>query len=268
MVPEDGGGQHVKCASCLVEFCSRCKRSPYHYGAECDEVVRLSREWSHWLSEGKAAFLGVMAAQDDQHRALLDRHNKRKDEHDRAVKEAERVRLEYERMEEWKEQRCRCCPHCGRTIEKLSGCDIMVCGVDAHGGNVQNGCGARFSWALARPYQADRGECKATPFTEQEPEAAARSRHFIADGIALRCDRCHRDVVGPLFRCVHCPSFACCLECQDVVSNDPRHVHHIFRVVNGDKEQHASSPASAVAAAAAPPDAAAGVVGQRSRLRP
>ncbi|CAN0541812.1 unnamed protein product, partial [Ectocarpus sp. 12 AP-2014] len=105
-------------------------RSPYHYAAECDEVVCLSREWYHWLSEGKATFLGTMAAQDDQHRALLDRHNRRKEEHDRAVKEvmAERVRLEYERMEEWKEQRCRCCPSCGRTIEKLSGCDSMVCG--------------------------------------------------------------------------------------------------------------------------------------------
>ncbi|CAM9496015.1 unnamed protein product, partial [Ectocarpus sp. 4 AP-2014] len=127
-------------------------RSPYHYAAECNEVVRLSREWSHWLSEGKAAFLGAMAAQDDQHRALLDRHNRRKEEHDRAVKEVERVRLEYERMEEWKEQRCRCCPHCGRTIEKLSGCDMMVCGVDAHGGNVQNGCGKSFLWSQARPY--------------------------------------------------------------------------------------------------------------------
>lgn len=28
-----------------------------------------------------------MAAQDDQHRALLDRHNRRKEEHDRVVKE-------------------------------------------------------------------------------------------------------------------------------------------------------------------------------------
>ncbi|CAM9219754.1 unnamed protein product [Ectocarpus sp. 12 AP-2014] len=271
MVPE-GGVQRVKCASCLVEFCSRCKRSPYHYAAECDEVVCLSREWSHWLSEGKATFLGAMAAQDDQHRALLDRHNRRKEEHDRAVKEAERVRLEYERMEEWKEKRCRCCPSCGRTIEKLSGCDSMVCGVDAHGGNVQNGCGKSFLWSRARPYRGDRGECKATPFTEQEPAAAARSRHFIADGIALRCDRCHRDVVGPLFRCVHCPSFACCLECQDVASNDPHHVHHIFRVVNGDTEKHAFSPetgaSAAVSRVAAPPDAAAGNIGQRARLRP
>lgn len=42
--------------------------------------------------------------------------------------QAERLRLEYDRMEDWKESRCRCCPKCGRIVEKLSGCDIMVCG--------------------------------------------------------------------------------------------------------------------------------------------
>lgn len=42
--------------------------------------------------------------------------------------QAERLRLEYDRMEDWKESRCRCCPKCGRVVEKLSGCDLMVCG--------------------------------------------------------------------------------------------------------------------------------------------
>lgn len=56
------------------------------------------------------------------------------------------------------------------------------------------------------------------PFMEKKPQAAARCRHFIAESIPLRCDRCHRDVVGPLFRCIHCPSFACCLECQVTAS--------------------------------------------------
>lgn len=29
--------------------------------------------------------------------------------------------------------------------------------MDAHGGNVQNGCGARFNWLMATPYVGDRG---------------------------------------------------------------------------------------------------------------
>ena len=30
-------------------------------------------------------------------------------------------------------------------------------GLDAHGGNYQNGCGARFDWKNAVPYVGDRG---------------------------------------------------------------------------------------------------------------
>lgn len=33
-------------------------------------------------------------------------------------------------------------------------------GMDAHGGNVQNGCGARFDWSTALPYVGDRGARK------------------------------------------------------------------------------------------------------------
>ncbi|CAM9176920.1 unnamed protein product, partial [Hapterophycus canaliculatus] len=84
----EGGGQRVKCSSCLVEFCGRCKRSPYHYTVDCDGVIAAAREWSSWLTEGKAVFLEAMAARDDEHKALLNQHNIRKQEHDCAVKEA------------------------------------------------------------------------------------------------------------------------------------------------------------------------------------
>lgn len=66
---------------------NRCKRAPYHYTAKCEEVVAFGREWSSWLTEGKATFLKAMAAQDGEHKALLDQHNSRKKEHDRAVEE-------------------------------------------------------------------------------------------------------------------------------------------------------------------------------------
>lgn len=62
-------------------------RAPYHYTAACDEVVVLGRAWFAWLTEGKSAFLKIMAAQDDEHKALLDRHNERKQRHGLATKE-------------------------------------------------------------------------------------------------------------------------------------------------------------------------------------
>ena len=56
-------------------------------------------------------------------------------------------------MEQWKEDHCKCCPNCGRVIEKLDGCDHMHCGQDAH-----RAAGVRPS-ALAQ--QAPRRVCSA-----------------------------------------------------------------------------------------------------------
>ena len=49
----------------------------------------------------------------------------------------------------------RSCPRCGRAIEKVEGCDVMVCGKDADGvGRGPDGrlvgCGAKFFWSQAR----------------------------------------------------------------------------------------------------------------------
>ena len=35
--------------------------------------------------------------------------------------------------EEWKAEHCRVCPNCDRIVEKMDGCDTMVCGRNAHG---------------------------------------------------------------------------------------------------------------------------------------
>lgn len=70
---------------------NRCKRAPYHYAVECGSVVRLAREWAHWLTEGKAAFLRVTATQNDQHQALLNVYQQKRKEHDLAVEEASKL---------------------------------------------------------------------------------------------------------------------------------------------------------------------------------
>ena len=31
--------------------------------------------------------------------------------------------------------------------------------------------------------------------------------------IYLKCDGCHEDIEGPIFTCIHCPSFHCCINC-------------------------------------------------------
>ena len=75
----------------MCSFLDRCKRSPYHYAAECDDVVRLTREWALWLTEGKATFLRAVAEQDKEHMALLLEHEGKRKKHDLAVEEASAV---------------------------------------------------------------------------------------------------------------------------------------------------------------------------------
>lgn len=70
---------------------NRCKRAPYHYAVECGNVVRLAREWAHWLTEGKGAFLRVTATQNSRHQALLSVYQRKKREHDRAVEEVSKT---------------------------------------------------------------------------------------------------------------------------------------------------------------------------------
>ena len=43
------------------------------------------------------------------------------------------------------------CPYCGFPVEKIDGCDQMVCGRDAHGSaRFAGGCGKGFKWTEAR----------------------------------------------------------------------------------------------------------------------
>ncbi len=67
----------------------------------------------------------------------------------------EELRQRYNELlidEGYKSQNCRLCPHCGRVVQHLAGCDLMICGQNYHGGDVQSGCGKNFNWSQARPY--------------------------------------------------------------------------------------------------------------------
>lgn len=58
------------------------------------------------------------------------------------------LRLEHSKADrEYTSKHCRRCPGCARLIEKLSGCDAMVCGRDYHGEGGGQGCGRTFAWS-------------------------------------------------------------------------------------------------------------------------
>ncbi len=91
------------------------------------------------------------------------------------------------------------------------------CGQNAHGGNIQNGCGQAFNWNEALFYHADIGEKRSIkPFEEVPPPEIARVTHQIMDdGTPIRCDICDARIQGPLAMCINCPTFNCCIRCQN-----------------------------------------------------
>jgi hypothetical protein len=122
--------------------------------------MRYTRLWTEWLAHGREQYLQQTQAQNAQYQNQLQQFQKEKSKHDQEVKEAQDRFRELQQNEEWKAKHCRLCPNCGRVIQKLDGCDSMMCGQDAHGGNAQNGCGRPFNWSSAKRYVADSGEHK------------------------------------------------------------------------------------------------------------
>jgi len=93
------------------------------------------------------------AQQDASYRTQLEDYQR-----ERAANEQrnEELRQRYNELvadEQYKAQNCRLCPHCRRVVQHLSGCDLMVCGRNYHGGDDQSGCGQGFRWSQALPYQ-------------------------------------------------------------------------------------------------------------------
>lgn len=96
----------------------------------------------------------MRAQQDETYANQLAEFNRQKTENENRNLDLRRRYEELMNDEQYKAQNCRLCPSCKRVVQRLEGCDTMICGQDAHGGNVQSGCGTKFNWARAQPYYA------------------------------------------------------------------------------------------------------------------
>jgi hypothetical protein len=128
--------RRVDCPTCGAAFCAACGAAP-HYALQCDEVEPARARWFEWVATGRADYLRKL----------------RREEEARAAESAATAaaaaagvaaaaarREELVRDEAWKAERLRLCPHCQRPVEKVDGCDSMICGRDAEdkgGGNRQ-----------------------------------------------------------------------------------------------------------------------------------
>lgn len=214
VVCDPGVRQQVTCSCGWPSFCSCC-RQQYHWNKDCSEVGMLREQWVRWVTEGRQQYHGRVR---DAALAL---------QQQTAAQESLRRQRELEEDERYKAEHCRCCPSCGRLVQKLSGCDSMKCGENYHGGDRQDGCGASFNWNSAPRYlpRITRREVPAVNFSRMKV-GGSDSRHFL-----VACDVCGaQDIRGPRFRCVHCPDFNMCAKC-DQEATGTHAAEHVFEIM-------------------------------------
>eukprot|EP00931_Biecheleriopsis_adriatica_P018949 TRINITY_DN1306_c0_g1_i1.p1 TRINITY_DN1306_c0_g1~~TRINITY_DN1306_c0_g1_i1.p1 ORF type:complete len:699 (-),score=84.45 TRINITY_DN1306_c0_g1_i1:307-2403(-) len=236
IVPSDPGKQQlVECPRCKIRFCSVCKRKPFHWRCRCEDVAQVDEAWHQWLREDRDTYIASFAATDPEYRKLLDQLGSKKAEQLRMLEAAEARKKEFEEMEDWKARNCKCCPQCRRVINKIDGCDSMLCGQNYHGGDVQNGCGARFNWSSAPAYVPQDATHISKVTLDRHPEASGRAFWECEPGVFLRCAMCKFSIRGPLFLCIDCMACCACLRCANGLGSAAGGHHdphsHVFKVL-------------------------------------
>jgi hypothetical protein len=108
----DSNRARVNCVCAWPSFCSHC-RQEYHAHRSCDEVAELREKWVHWLTEGRQRYHDRVEEVQDATKAT------------QAAIDALHRQRDLAADEEYKRQHCKCCPSCGRVVQKLEGCNFM-----------------------------------------------------------------------------------------------------------------------------------------------
>jgi hypothetical protein len=215
-------------------------------------VPQLRQEWLEWVSGGRERYFGSAELEASylknwrQHKCDLEQHNISLEKYRAQVKALQdgiKRHTEFAQDEQWKKQHCRLCPRCRRPIQKTDGCDSMICGQNFHGGNTQPGCGAKFSWGDALPYQAELKE-KTYSYqpTAEHPSAPMAPKREYGDIVrgtgafhpftpcSICGDKNGDGILGLRFRCIHCKSFSVCRFCEPMLAEHHSN-EHVFEVM-------------------------------------
>eukprot|EP01065_Artemidia_motanka_P037943 TRINITY_DN46829_c0_g1_i1.p1 TRINITY_DN46829_c0_g1~~TRINITY_DN46829_c0_g1_i1.p1 ORF type:complete len:962 (+),score=210.31 TRINITY_DN46829_c0_g1_i1:70-2955(+) len=183
-------GPPAVCSACLEE---------YHYVLPCERVAQTKVRWQEWMATGRAQHKGTEVDPEQRRQAAEARSA-----FDAMIKD-----------EQFKMQNCRVCPFCGRTAQKIDGCDSITCGRDAPdkgGGNVQHGCGRLFVFSRAPPYRPKLSDDDLRRGQEAPTAAAASVVHP-----GTTCAVCSASPIrGIRVECIHCrPELSSrCVDCD------------------------------------------------------
>lgn len=150
-------GKMIVCEVCFCSFCSACKET-FHYHTTCKEYKMKKAIWEDEkkILELKKKIVVEKDPKKDMWGNVIDKEIKLN--HKKKEKEVLSAKEQFIIDEIWKEKNCRHCPNCYQLIEKINGCDNMCCGSDNPyevSQIAQNGCGKKFLWSQAIPYQTN-----------------------------------------------------------------------------------------------------------------
>lgn len=236
IVPSKPGKQQlVECPGCKIRFCSLCKRKPYHWRIGCcADAAAVDDAWHAWLRSGRDDYVARLAVAYPDFLTALEELNSKKAEQAKMLAEAEARKKEFLEMEDWKVRNCKCCPKCHRVINKVDGCDSMVCGRNYHGGDVQNGCGESFKWSSAPAYRRQTADHIRRVEGAAFGPAPQLAVWEYQPGSYLRCAMCKQAIEGPLFLCIDCNACCACLLCANGLGSAAGGQHqpdsHVFSI--------------------------------------
>ncbi len=218
----------LECPKCHKKVCSFGNHEG-HYNTTCVEYQRLKFEYDQWKYDGKEKRY--------QQRCLFDKEFDQWSV-DKTEFEAEKRRIEENYRTEYQTEEqlsfsARLCPHCQRIIQKVDGCDLMVCGRNYHGGNQQNGCGKPFEWSKAAPYVPVLPSMSEIKFTKVLPNM----NNMVYHNKGYYCGICHsNEIKGIRFVCLNCPAFFLCEKCEHNRIKEHYGGKHVFKLCLVDFE--------------------------------
>jgi hypothetical protein len=215
-VRTDRSGMAAKthCSVCLQTYCWSCLSS-FHPGRTCADMSNINSRWVQFLSSQTGANAAIRLQQ-------LEADN----EYFRSNIAAGRIKR---------------CPNCNRIIEKMEGCDTMVCGRNADGGNFQSGCNHKFQWSSVPNLTLNDESLQNERLNSDESFYISEPHvdYSVKPYKQLSCTECKKGIMGTRFECVFCPSKdSMCLLCiQQVIKSGSQssHVNHVFELINPPK---------------------------------